>query len=119
MYRREPALHEVDYDPHGFEWIDCNDNEHSVFSFLRRARDADDFVVVVINFTPVPRAAYRVGVPRAGAYRELLNTDSEIYGGSNMGNGGAVQAEDVAAHGRPCSLSLVLPPLACLVLKPA
>ena len=76
LYRREPALHQLDFDPAGFDWIDCNDNENSVVSFLRRARDPRDFVVVVLNFTPVPRYRYVVGVPEPGVYRELLNTDS-------------------------------------------
>jgi 1,4-alpha-glucan branching enzyme len=117
LYRREPSLHEVDYDPSGFQWIDCNDNENSVFSFFRRARDANDVVIVVLNFTPVPRYGYRIGVPFPGVYREILNSDAEIYGGSNMGNAGAVTAEPVQAHGFAQSLRLVLPPLGCVMFK--
>ena len=117
LYRREPPLHEVDFDPAGFHWIDCNDNENSVFSFFRRARSPHDIVVVVLNFTPVPREGYRIGVPFEGTYLELLNSDAEVYGGSNMGNGGAVTTEPVSAHGHAQSLRLVLPPLSCLYLK--
>jgi 1,4-alpha-glucan branching enzyme len=117
LYAREPALYEVDFEPEGFSWIDCNDNENSVVSFLRRGRDPREFVVVVVNFTPVPRESYRVGVPEAGYYRELLNSDSESYGGSNMGNAGGVEAEAAEAHGHPYSLCLTMPPLGCLMLK--
>jgi 1,4-alpha-glucan branching enzyme len=117
LYRSQPALYEQDYDPAGFQWIDCNDNENSVVSFLRRARDPRDFLVFVANFTPVPRTDYIVGVPEPGVYRELLNTDAEAYGGANVGNGGAVATEETGAHGFAHRLRLVLPPLACLVLK--
>jgi 1,4-alpha-glucan branching enzyme len=116
-YQREPSLHEVDFEGAGFSWIDCNDNENSVVSLIRRARDPHDFTIVVANFTPVPRPKYRVGVPESGWYRELLNSDSERYGGSNMGNGGGVQSEAVAAHGFEHSLSLTVPPLGFLLLK--
>jgi len=116
-YQRERALHEVDFDGSGFSWIDCNDNENSVISLVRRARDPRDCAVMVANFTPVPRHAYRIGVPEDGWYRELLNSDAEQYGGSNLGNGGGVMAEPVAAHGFPHSLSLVVPPLGFLMLK--
>jgi 1,4-alpha-glucan branching enzyme len=90
---------------------------NSVVSFMRRARDGRDFVVVVLNFTPVVRHGYVVGVPEAGVYRELINTDSEIYGGSNQGNAGAIASQPVAAHGHPQRLQLTLPPLSCLILK--
>jgi 1,4-alpha-glucan branching enzyme len=116
-YQRERSLHEVDFHPSGFSWIDCNDNENSVISMIRRARDPQDFTVIVVNFTPVPRPQYRIGVPEAGWYRELLNSDGEMYGGSNLGNGGGVMAEEVADHGFDYSLSLVVPPLGCVVLK--
>jgi 1,4-alpha-glucan branching enzyme len=119
LYAREPALHEVDFDPRGFEWIDCNDNEHSVVSLIRRDADGDDAIVVVANFTPVPRPEYRIGVPEPGVYRELLNSDAAAYGGTNQGNGGAVESEPVPAHGHAQSLRLVLPPLATLYLKRA
>jgi 1,4-alpha-glucan branching enzyme len=116
-YRKEPSLSELDFDAAGFQWIDCNDNENSVFSLVRRARDASDFLVLVFNFTPVPRRGYRIGVPEAGDYAEILNSDSSVYGGSNVGNSGHVASETVATHGFEQSLSLTVPPLACLYLK--
>ena len=116
-YRAEPALHEVDFSPDGFRWIDCHDNENSVVSIVRYARNPDDFVVMLFNFTPVPRAEYRIGVPAAGWYAEILNSDAALYGGSNVGNGGGVQSEPVAAHGFDQSIRLTLPPLGCLLLK--
>jgi 1,4-alpha-glucan branching enzyme len=119
VYRREPSLHQIDFDPTGFQWIDCCDFENSVIAFVRRGIDARDFTLVVCNFTPVPRHPYRIGVPEAGWYAELLNSDSAAYGGSNVGNGGGLGSEPIAAHGYPQSLSLSLPPLGCLVLKPA
>jgi len=118
LYRSQPALFEVDFDPAGFEWIDCRDGQQSVVSFLRRAKNPDDFVVFVSNFTPVPRFGYRVGVPIGGYYRELLNSDAAIYGGSNLGNIGGTMAEAVPANGHSFSLVLTLPPLATVVLKP-
>ncbi|MCX6545768.1 MAG: 1,4-alpha-glucan branching protein GlgB [Acidobacteria bacterium] len=118
VYREEASLHEMDVTPEGFSWIDCNDHDNSVVSFLRRARAPEDFTAFVLNFTPVPRRAYRVGVPAAGTYRELLNTDSTAYGGSNVGNAGLATTEPIPAHGYPHSLSLTIPPLACVVLKP-
>jgi 1,4-alpha-glucan branching enzyme len=116
-YGQEPALHEVDFEHTGFEWIDGSDNASSVVAFLRRARDPRHFLVVVLNFTPVPRHDYVLGVPEGGPYIELLNSDGGVYGGSNLGNGGVITAEDTPAHGRPHSLRLLLPPLACLMLK--
>jgi 1,4-alpha-glucan branching enzyme len=117
LYRHEPALHQVDFEFAGFSWIDCHDADNSVVSMIRRARDERDFLVVVANFTPVPRPGYQIGVPEGGRYRELLNSDSEIYGGSNVGNGGGVEADAVAMQGFDYSLSLTLPPLGVLVLK--
>jgi 1,4-alpha-glucan branching enzyme len=116
-YHAEPALYQADYDPAGFRWIDCNDNENSVVSILRFARDRADHVAMVFNFTPVVRAQYRIGVPEAGAYVELLNSDASEYGGSNVGNGGSVTTEPVPAHGFDYSLRLTIPPLGCLLLK--
>jgi 1,4-alpha-glucan branching enzyme len=116
-YRTERSLHEIDFDPSGFRWIDCNDNENSVVSFARFARDRRDFVVMAFNFTPVPRLEYRIGVPEPGYYAELLNSDSSIFGGSNMGNGGGVGSEPIPAHGFDHSIRLVVPPLGCLLLK--
>ncbi len=117
-YVHEPALHEVDFDYTGFQWIDCNDNENSVVSFIRRPREGPDFVVAIVNFTPVPRDGYRIGVPAAGAYTELINSDGEAYGGGNLGNRGVVFTEPIAAHGHSDSLRLNLPPLGFLLLKP-
>jgi 1,4-alpha-glucan branching enzyme len=116
-YRREPSLYEVDFEGPGFDWIDCHDNENSVISMLRRARHPHDFTVMVVNFTPVPRPSYLVGVPEAGWYREILNSDAELYGGSNMGNAGGIHTEPVAAHGFGHSLRLVIPPLGFVLLK--
>jgi 1,4-alpha-glucan branching enzyme len=117
VYQQEPALHELDFTHEGFEWIDFGDYEQSVVAFIRRARDREDFLVFVFNFTPVPRHGYRIGVPKPGFYRELLNSDSEIYGGSNMGNFGGRETEALWWHGLPHALLLNLPPLAGLVLK--
>jgi 1,4-alpha-glucan branching enzyme len=117
LYQREASLHQVDFEAAGFAWIDCNDNENSVISLIRRAREARDFTVIVANFTPVPRPAYRIGVPESGWYRELLNSDAEMYGGSNMGNGGGVMAQPTPSHGFDYSLDLVVPPLGFLLLK--
>jgi len=117
LYRDEAALHEVDFDQAGFEWVDCHDADNSVISFLRRPR-AGPPVLVVCNFTPVPRANYMVGVPVGGYWRELLNSDAAHYGGSGMGNMGGVEAAPVPAQGRFHSLVLTLPPLATLFLKP-
>ncbi len=118
LYTSQPALHQVDFDPWGFEWIDFSDAEGSVVSYVRRARNPNDFVVVACNFTPVPRVGYRIGVPTGGYYAELFNGDAGIYGGSNMGNSGGLHAEQLSWHGRPWSIALTLPPLAALVMKP-
>jgi 1,4-alpha-glucan branching enzyme len=118
VYRAEPAMHQMDDDPSGFQWIDCHDSEHSVVSFLRRARDGEDFVVMVLNFTPVPREGYRIGVPRAGTYREILNSDASVYGGTGRGNLGTSETVNATSHGYSHSLELVLPPLSFLLLKP-
>ncbi len=118
LYITEPPLYEVDFRQEGFEWIDFSDAEQSVISFIRRAESPDNFIVCLCNFTPVPRYKYKVGVPEGGYYREILNSDSAVYGGSNMGNLGGVEAEEEAVHGRPYSLTLTLPPLSVLMLKP-
>jgi 1,4-alpha-glucan branching enzyme len=117
LYRREPALYQVDDTYHGFEWIDFRDSEASVISFIRFAQNRTDFIVIVCNFTPTPRTNYRIGVPKSGVYREILNTDAEMFGGSNMGNGGSAAAEDVPCHHHPVSLSVTLPPLAVVAFK--
>jgi 1,4-alpha-glucan branching enzyme len=117
LYASEPALYEVDFDASGFEWIDCNDHEASVISLIRRARDPADWIVAVLNWTPVVRPGYRIGVPAPGFYEELLNSDAWPYAGSNVGNQGGVGTEPVPAHGHAQSLLLTLPPLSGLVLK--
>jgi 1,4-alpha-glucan branching enzyme len=116
-YRGEAALHELDCEPAGFEWVDCNDSEASVVSLLRKRRNGSESVLVVCNFTPVPRLGYRVGVPTAGYWRELLNSDGKEYGGSGMGNLGGCQAEGGSVHGRPHLLRMTLPPLSALFFK--
>ena len=117
LYQAEPALHEADFDAAGFRWIDANDNENSVVSIVRYAKERRQPVVMVFNFTPRPRMEYRIGVPEAGFYEERLNSDASAYGGSNAGNQGGVQSEPLAAHGFDQSLSLTVPPLGCLLLK--
>ncbi|MBI2816763.1 MAG: 1,4-alpha-glucan branching protein GlgB [Acidobacteria bacterium] len=117
LYRSQPALYEQDFNPSGFEWIDFHDWSSSLICFLRRARNPHDFVVFACNFTPVVRENYRVGVPEEGYYRELLNSNSEIYGGDNLGNGGGIMAESIPWHDRPYSVNLTLPPLSITVLK--
>jgi 1,4-alpha-glucan branching enzyme len=117
VYRSQPALHQVDYSFAGFEWIDFRDTQASIVSFIRRAKDPADFMVCAFNFTPVPRQGYRIGVPRAGLYEEILNSDAETYGGSNLGNQGSVRALDRPWHNQPASVSLNLPPLGAVYLK--
>jgi 1,4-alpha-glucan branching enzyme len=117
LYRSVPALHELDCEPAGFEWIEANDSDNSVLAFLRRGRDGRGLAVVVVNFTPLPRTGYRVGVPEAGRYVERFNSDAALYGGSDVGNGGGAEATDLPHHGRPFSLDLVLPPLGALVFE--
>jgi 1,4-alpha-glucan branching enzyme len=118
LYRSLPALHARDFSPDGFEWVDCNDGDASVLSFLRRGPTPDDLVLVVCNFTPVSRSNYRVGVPRGGRWAERLNSDAPLYGGRGQGNLGGVDAAPSSAHGRLHSLSLQLPPLAALYFTP-
>ena len=117
LVRDDPALHEVDFDWRGFEWIELHDWENSVLSFMRRAKDPREAIVVVCNFTPVPRLDYRIGVPEPGFYREAFNSDSEIYGGSNVGNYGGIWAEHTPYGGRPYRLTLRVPPLGVVFLK--
>ncbi|MCH2118261.1 MAG: 1,4-alpha-glucan branching protein GlgB [Pirellulales bacterium] len=118
IYRNESALHEVDFESKGFEWIDCHAWKDSVLSYIRRAKDPDDYLVVVHNFTPVPRRKYRIGVPEAGWFTEISNSDSTYFGGSDVGNEGQIEAKAEESHGRPASLLLTLPPLATVILKP-
>jgi 1,4-alpha-glucan branching enzyme len=144
VYRAQPALYDADFDPGGFSWIDCNDHEHSIIALTRQAvrpsgsqavgpsgsptsakatvskqgDTASDILIAVVNFTPVPRRDYRLGVPQAGRYEEVLNSDAELYGGSNIGNNGVVKADETPSHGHRFSLSLSVPPLGFLLLKP-
>jgi len=117
VYRSEPGLHMLENSPDGFEWVDCNDSLTSTISLLRKSESPPDTVLIVCNFTPIPRVGYRIGVPHGGYWRELLNSDAAEYGGTNMGNAGGVNAEEVAEHGREWSLKLTLPPLGALFLK--
>lgn len=117
LYKSERALYQLDFDPAGFEWIDANDSQNSVLSFMRKGRTRDDTVLIVCNFTPVPRYNYRVGVPRRGFWREILNSDAKEYGGSGHGNLGGMESSPIPFHGRPYSLNLTLPPLAAIFLK--
>jgi 1,4-alpha-glucan branching enzyme len=117
LYAAQTALHEVDFNWQGFEWLDANDADNSVLSFLRRGKDPSNLLAVVVNATPVVREAYRIGIPQPGYYGEILNTDAAIYGGSNVGNLGGVLAEPILHMGRPYSITLTLPPLSVLFLK--
>jgi 1,4-alpha-glucan branching enzyme len=118
LYRAEPAMHELDCDPSGFRWVDANDADNSVASFLRFGRDPDEVVLALFNFTPLPRHNYRVGVPRGGFWREVLNSDAHDYGGSGQGNLGGLEASPTGSHGLSHSLSVTLPPLAAVFLRP-
>ena len=117
LYRANPALYEVDFHHSGFEWVDFRDGQNSIIAFLRRGHDPKDFVLICCNFTPVPRQGYEFGVPEEGFYQEILNTDSELFGGSNMGNGGCVSSRPIPKHDRPHSIAVTLPPLAVVVFK--
>jgi len=117
FYRQEPALHELDFDPNGFRWIDCNDHLQSTLSLIRRGRSAKDDIIAVFNFTPVPRHNYRVGAPLPGFWKELLNSDARDYRGSGQGSLGGVEATPIPFHGMPYSLNLTLPPLAAVFFK--
>jgi 1,4-alpha-glucan branching enzyme len=123
LYRDHSALHQLDFDPAGFRWIDCSDADQSVLSLLRLSRANDEdcgrehAVLVACNFTPVPRHNYRVGVPWGGSWRERLNSDAGIYGGSGVGNQGEAEAVPMSYHGQPFSLSLTLPPLSVVFFE--
>ena len=118
-YRGEPALYQRDCESSGFEWVDCHDGDQGVISFLREGKIANDYVLVVCNFTPVVRVEYHLGVPFGGTWNEILNSDAPLYGGSGQGNAGAVNAADIPWHGRSHLLSITLPPLAVMMFKPA
>lgn len=117
LYKKEKALYEVDFHWNGFEWIDFSDSEQSIISFIRKSKNNREFLIFIFNLTPVPRFNYRIGVPEEGFYKELLNSDSYIYGGSNLGNNGGVWSQNYPFHGKPHSIELTLPPLAVLILK--
>jgi 1,4-alpha-glucan branching enzyme len=117
FYRDEPAAHRCDTDPIGFQWIDADDSLNSVLSYIRRDGADGDALVVICNCTPIVRASYRIGVPASGFWREVLNSDADVYGGSGIGNLGGVQSEEIAFHGRAHSISVTLPPLGIIVLK--
>jgi len=117
LYRASPAMYQVDFYYTGFEWVDFHDVENSVIAFMRRAEDPRDFILFFCNFTPVPRQGYEFGVPEEGFYEEILNTDSELFGGSNLGNGGMVSSRPVPKHDRPCSIAVTLPPLAMVAFR--
>jgi 1,4-alpha-glucan branching enzyme len=118
LLRAEPALHQLDFDQAGFEWIGAGDAEASVISFLRKPKGGGGPLLAVCNFTPLVRRNYAVGVPQGGVWRELLNSDARVYGGSGVGNFGAVEAAPVPANGRTQALTLTLPPLGCILLGP-
>ena len=117
LYIGEPALHQYDFQGQGFEWIDCHDAAQSIISYIRKGNN-EELILVVVNFTPIPRFDYRIGVPLACTYQEMINSDSAYYGGSNLGNLGAIQATAQPWMGRPYSITLTLPPLAVLIIKP-
>lgn len=119
LYAAQPALHELDCDYRGFTWIDCNDSASSILAFTRHGTGGRGPILIVANFTPVPRTSYRIGVSESGPWRELLNSDAEVYGGSGMGNLGVVEAQPEPSHDRPFSLVLTLPPLAVVFFTPA
>jgi 1,4-alpha-glucan branching enzyme len=117
LYRHSPALYRCDTEPESFRWIEANDTDNSVYSFLRLGMEQDPVMLVVSHFTPVPHTGYRIGVPGPGVYREVFNSDAAIYGGSNMGNAGAVDAEPIPSHGFPYSVLLTIPPLATIIFE--
>jgi 1,4-alpha-glucan branching enzyme len=117
LYRSEPALHEMDCDPAGFEWIDCDDADSSTVTLIRKGKSTSTIIMVICNFTPVPRYSYRLGSPRGGFWQEMLNSDANEYGGSNMGNLGGMETVPVPLHGRPYSLTITLPPLSVSFFK--
>ena len=119
LCRENPALYEKDFKPEGFEWIDCNDYDSSTLTYLRRGKDPEDFLVICCNFTPIVRDGYRLGVPKTGWYKEIFNSDSTYYAGSNVGNGPGVKAQNALSHGRKYSIEVTLPPLAVTVFKPS
>jgi 1,4-alpha-glucan branching enzyme len=118
FYRGEPSLYQVDFDAKGFEWVDCNDFERSIVSFMRKGKNPNDVTLMVCNFTPVPRHNYRVGVTLDVEWKEVLNSDAPLYGGSGQGNMGGVTASPLPVHGKPYSLNMTIPPLGVAVFRP-
>jgi 1,4-alpha-glucan branching enzyme len=118
VYRSEPALWEADNEPRGFAWLEAHDADNNVLAFARFSADGERALVCVENLSPIPRHAYRLGLPRGGGWHEVLNTDSRFYGGSDVGNGDGVRADATPAHGRPFSAELTLPPLGVVWLAP-
>jgi 1,4-alpha-glucan branching enzyme len=119
LYKDEPALYELDFDPAGFQWIDCNDAKESTLSLMRKGRSQENTLIIACNFTPVPRYNYRIGAPEGGFWREVMNSDAREYGGSGQGNMGGVEAAPISFHGQPFSLNLTLPPLGIVFMKRA
>jgi 1,4-alpha-glucan branching enzyme len=117
FYRRTPAMHRKDFSHEGFQWIDCNDVQQSTLSLMRFGDKPEDDLIIICNFTPVPRPNYRVGVSFEGYWEECLNSDASEYGGSNQGSLGRVEASPVPAHGRPFSINIVLPPLGIVIFR--
>ena len=117
FYKENPSLWELDQSWSGFAWIDANDSEQSVLSFLRRAKDREDVLVVVVNFTPVVREKYRIGLPEGGEYLEVFNSDDPSWGGSGQGNQGSIKVDELPWHGQKYSVELNLPPLATIFLR--
>ena len=118
IYVSEPALYQIDFSWKGFEWIDFRDVDQSIISFIRKGENHAPPIIVIANFTPIPRQSYRIGLPQPGTYQELLNSDSAKYGGGHLGNQGAITAEEIPWQGQPYSAELTLPPLAVLYLRP-
>ena len=118
LYKATPALWRGDYEYDGFFWVDCSDHENSVLSFVRQNNDRTSRIVAIMNLTPVPRHNYRDGLPEAGFWREVLNSDAEIYGGSNLGNLGGVNAEAYQVHSQQFSAQFTLPPLSIIAFRP-
>ena len=118
LYRGEPLLHTMDFNSAGFEWVDCKDFQRSIISFLRRGQNSNDQLLFVCNFTPVVRQNYRVGVPLEGHWKEILNSDAPLYGGSGQGNFGGLSTVPLPIHGRPFSLNMTLPPLGIVIFRP-
>ena len=117
LYVNEPALFENEFSHDGFEWIDCSDSQQCILVLIRKGKDPDDKIIIALNFTPVPRMDYRIGVPCQGTWKEVLNSDAKEFGGGGVCNPEPVQSESLSWHGRHCSINVVLPPLAAIFLK--